>query len=230
MYRFGWYLLANGLYAPSSHYDPTAPTVHPGCIPPGVAQNGQLVMDNLGDTLLSPPTEPKNATNLDGSVCYVWPDPTGANFQVELFTPADMDLSLSFCSNPTSTRSVMTTTVPHFFSVPTSDSYCLCSETDFRDDFDVKMDAAFIYITWCSDETGTKTIWVMTIPISTVVATHTISPGAGCYPTIACCARNNRGGGSSPSFLVGYLTAVPGSAIAESWNGTWTSYNLTPTT
>ena len=101
-YQAGWYLLANGLYAPSSHYDATTRSAHPGCIPPGVVHNGLL------NGVTTAPTEPKNAANLDGSVCYVWPDPVGASFQIELFTPADMDISLSFCSNQLLARNVVT--------------------------------------------------------------------------------------------------------------------------
>ena len=215
LYPPGWYLLANGLYAPSEGFISLDPT-HPQCIPPGVVQNGTLTD--------AEPTQPKNATNCDGDVCYVWPGP-GETFLVRLFTKADINISFSFCSNPTTSRNILPTGILHTFTIPTS-GHTIVSETDFRDIFDVKMDAAFIYITWCSNETGTNTIWVMTIPIGMSAATNTISPGAGCRPTIACCERNNRGGGSTPSFVVGYLTGVGGSPVAQSWNGTWTTYTL----
>ncbi len=236
IYTPGWYLLENALREPSE-------STPPGCQPPGVVDYGEHVTTGYTPTGNScmggsynahAPAGPKAATNLDGWTCFVWVDATNQQFDVEFFSPADIDISLQ--GLPTNTHIVTSPPSPqtiHATPIPIPNT--VVSETDPRDDFDIAMDAKFLYITWCTG--SPKQIWVTAVQLSTLtftpVAGFPMQVGSspnGQYPTIACSARNNRVG-STPSFVVGYLTSVGGSPAAKSWNGSaWTSYNFSAST
>ena len=221
-YPAGWYLLANGLYNP---YE-SGP-----CIPPGVVSHGSL----SGDL----PTEPKVTANLDGAVNYVWPasgyPSYRTTFTVEGFYPSDIDISIaSGFPNATDSRKVVKNSINLFAACSTwtgssYNTHAVTTETDFRDEFDVASDAAFLYIVWSSTvnpvNAGKKEIWATVLDLSThaTVSGFPIFIGDGERPTIACDPRNNRGGGSTPVFEVAYLTGHTLDAdnvIHVKWNGT----------
>ncbi len=216
VYPAGWYLLANGLYKPSTRYDGT--TSHPGCIPPGVVQDGPIP-----GTI---PTEAEVTANLDGAVDYVWPDATGQNFIVNEFSSSDLDLSLSFCSNPAPPMNVVRGPGihPYIPNIPTS-SACGCPippcmhdvwrvTPAYQDEFQITSDARYLYIVWCTHTnmclTSTSEIW------ATVVDRTTQLPvggwpqhlGPGVKPTVACDPRNNRTT-TLPAFEAAWINNTP---------------------
>jgi hypothetical protein len=217
----GWYLLANGLYKPSKLYSAGDLTDHPGCIPPGVVGDGLL--SDLGYDE-SKPTEPKATANLDGWVSYVWPDPISrTSFDIVALGPSDFDLSLSGIPNPASSRQIAKPgSFTHTFSAITgthtlftTSYHDVSTESDFRDEFDVASDGAYLYIVWSSTvhpvHTGKKEIWVTVLDLGTSgTANSYFAPAMfiddGERPTISCDSRANRGASPTPKFEVAYLT------------------------
>jgi hypothetical protein len=231
-FSVGWYLLSNGLYTPSTHYDAMDITDHPGCIPPGVVQNGGFdATEYYGES--------KATANLDGSISYCWPDfiSEGGLFFVQTFTASDVDLSLSFLANPTPPMNVVTSTI-HSWPVSTwvgSVSHTIVSEADWRDNFDCCSDGYYNYFVWASTDhplfTGQEEVWVMAVPIgsSTPVAGFPMMVDDGVnhdgkYPTITCDPRNNQIGTPSPAFDVAYLQPSVNGINCGSWSGAaWTT-------
>jgi|GEM_PF-1380424 len=195
-YKPGWYLLANGLYKPSIKYDASNTTLYPGCFPPGIVQNAHLTF----------PAGPKATADLDQWSCFVWPDGTGANFDMQEFGPADIDISLNFLNNPTPPMNIISSSAPHSQSV-SAGGHIVLSSGDTRDRFDACSDAAFLYIVWTSYNGTNDEVWVTVVPLgsSTAVAGYPKKVDNGQLPTIACDARNNRGGGSTPAFKIAYI-------------------------
>ncbi len=229
-YPAGWYLLANGLYTPSTHYDaaahdPTLLTNHPECIPPGVVQNAALAGGAV-------PTEPKATTNLDGAASYVWPAAARTTFVVQGFRAPDVDLSFSFLSNPNPPMNIIASTIHAYPAVsteqPVGTFHNVVSAAPYQDEFDVACDAAYLYVTWCSTTNlspgivGSE-IWATVVDLNTMAVQpgFPMSLGQGERPTIACDPRNNRTG-TTPSFEVAYLTGqtLPSGIIVKKWNGT----------
>jgi hypothetical protein len=215
-YYPGWFLLANGLYKPSTQYNAGDPYDYPGAIPPGIVANG---------TLDYVPTEPKATANLDGAVYYVWPDPTDRqSFVVEGFQTGDIDISIpsGFPNAGGSTNPVKNPVT--IFSVPTwtgssGNTHDVSNdEADFRDVLDVACDSGFLYIVWSSsvnpDTPDQKEIWTTAIDLSTqeTVDGYPILMGAGIRPTVAADPRWNRslavGGSPFPLFYVSFLTGL----------------------
>ncbi len=223
----GWYLLENGMYAPSVGWKPMDAVHHPYCIPPGVVQSGPL----SGGAL---PTELEVTANLDGTEDYVWPDRTtsGATFVVNQFTTNDVDISLAFLSNPTPWTSLsnpgnmMVVTNPiHNASpeIPTSTS-CGCSgptcdhnvvtTSPYQDEFQITCDARFLYIVWCSSSNlcaaPTSEVWATVVYRATLttVSGWPKELGNGLKPTVACDPRNNRTS-NSPAFEAAWLRLSP---------------------
>ena len=248
-YPAGWYLLANGLYTPSTHYDaaahdPTLLTNHPECIPPGVVQNGQVV----GDVTVG---EPKATANLDGAETFVWPDQNPGtlhqDFQVQGFRQGSVDLSLSFLANPHPPMNVITSAITPFTSISTGTPLHTVVSTTAADEFDVCSDAAYLYITWCSSTNmspgvGPSEIWWEVLDINTMaVVAGPTSAGSGMRPTIACDPRDNRNGGPAIHFDLAFIAPVAGSWLTlggmtggnpvwKDYNaGTWTTYPATVT-
>jgi hypothetical protein len=237
-YPAGWYLLANGLYTPSTNYESGDPTDYPGCYPPGVVQ----------DSALSFPTEVKATTNLSGMAGFVWPEQIHRrSFVLNGFTAADVDLSLSFLNNPSPVLALgsgNTDIVRHpihsWPSVSTSTvgpvTHAITSASgDFRDNFDVCSDGYYNYFIWASTDnplfTGQEEVWVMAVPIGS--STPAIGPTMvddginhdGDNPTITCDPRNNRGSGPySPSFAVAYIQSSVNGINFAIWSGAgWTT-------
>jgi len=212
MYPAGWYLLENALRKPSLTFN-SYPN-EPGCIPPGVVQNGSFT---------ATPNGPKNTANLDGWVNYIWPTSGGSSFEIQDFSSSDIDLSGSFCTNPTINKmNVITANSINANSISVS-SEAVVTESDFRDEFDVASDAHFLYIVWASG-TSPKQIWAMAVPLGS--STPAIGPlvvGVGKFPTVTCVERDNRGSGPyTAMFDVAYIG--PGNQPAD------VSYtNSTPT-
>ena len=182
-YNPGWFLLANGLYKPSTKYDAGDTVDYPSAIPPGVVATGSLDYT---------PTEPKAMANLDGAVYYVWPDPTDRKSFI-------VENSISSFSVPTWTG---TSTNTHDIS---------SDEIDFRDNCDEACDAGFLYIVWSSsvnpDTASQKEIWATVIDLATheTVDGYPMLMGTGIRPTISCDPRWN-----SPIsiFYVSFLTGL----------------------
>ncbi len=246
-YPPGWYLLTNGLYAPCTHLDPNNTAMYPRCIPPGVVQNGCLFGPPCGAPSVA---EPKTTANLNGAISFVWPDRTGANagstFAVQGFRSTDIDISLSFLSNPAPPMNI-TPGINSYPPISTSNGtlHNVVTAIPFQDEFDICCDAAFIYITWCSTtnmsaKVGPSEIWweVLDINSLAVVAGPT-SAGSGMRPTISCDPRNNRTGGPAIHFDLAFIAPVSGnwltlggltggSLVWEEDNaGTWTNFSPT---
>ncbi|MDP4198113.1 MAG: T9SS type A sorting domain-containing protein [Bacteroidota bacterium] len=235
-YPAGWYLLANGLYRPSLKFEPA--TNHPTCIPPGVVQSAALA----GGVV---PTEPKATANLDGAVSYVWPDATTTRtfFAVHGFASTDVDISLSFCSNPAPPMNVVTAPAPHVFPLvktwtgtPTN-THTVVTALPYQDEFDVASDARYLYIAWCSTENfslgiTTNEIWVTVVDLATqtTLPTWPRSAGQGVRPTISCDPRQNRNGGTTPAFDVAYISALPTSGMVRwfTWDNGSGAFNPRP--
>ncbi|HET6402942.1 MAG TPA: T9SS type A sorting domain-containing protein [Candidatus Kapabacteria bacterium] len=243
-YPVGWYLLANGLYAPSTHFSASDLSHFPECIPPGVVQNGTMA----GGVTVA---ETKATANLDGAENFVWPDQAGGtlhqDFIVQGFRSSNVDLSLSFLSNPVPPMDL----IPPPPSPPAppgtlaiANSYPMVSTLSggvfhnivasgttqaptFPDEFDVCSDASYLYITWCSTTNlshgilGSE-VWATVVDINTFVvqAGFPMSLGQGERPTVACDPRDNRGV-ATPWFEVAYLTGhtSPSSIKRAFWNG-----------
>ena len=247
IYPKGWYLLANGMYAPSTGFVQDDPN-HPGCIPPGVVQNGQMA----GGVTVA---EEEVTTNLDGAVTYVWPDQNGAtwhqDFFVQGFRASDVDLSLSFLSNPHTPMNIVgaqyTANVPptQFPNISTgAPSNDITWDADWREEFDVCSDAAYLYIAWCSTKNNPLgQIFYEILDINTLTPIPgTVWPalaGVGMRPTVACDPRDNRNGSATAHFDLAFIAPVEGSYITmgtltggalvwEDYNaGMWTPYPIT---
>ncbi len=237
-YPAGWYLLGNGLYTPSTNYASGDPTNYPGCYPPGVVQ----------DSALNAPTEVKATANLSGMSGFVWPLQTGLHarqsFVLNGFTASDVNLSLSFLSNPSpvlalgsGNTDIVTHTIHNWPSVSTAVgllTHDVVSETDFRDNFDWCSDGSYIYIVWSSTvnplSPGEEEVWVTVVPIGSGTPVSgfpmEISQGIhfdGKYPTITCDPRNS----GSVAFDLSYIQPSTSNIIFGSWSGSGWS---TPTT
>lgn len=256
-YPAGWYLLANGLYVPSTHYDPNNHdpnfyTNHPECIPPGVVQNGAFA------AALPATVEAKVTTNLDGAVTYVWPDPnlgTGGtareDFIVQGFRAPNIDLSLSFLSNPHTPMNIVgtpyapnvaPTSFPNISTITGTGSHDVVTVAPYKDEYDVCSDAAYIYIAWCSTKhmsagVGPSEIWWEILDVNTLaVVAGPTSAGSGMRPTISCDPRSNRGGAFTAKFDLAFIAPVNGSWLTTGgltggmlqWQhyngGAWSSY------
>ena len=194
-----------------------------------------------GFTNLTGPSEPKVTANLDGAVSYVWPDPstTKQTFAVQGFRQPDIDLSLSFLSNPTPPMNVVIHPITNFApgllvvhtDQPLGTTHDVVTTAPYQDEFDVCSDAKYIYITWCSTKNlsigiiGSE-IWATVVDINTMAVQpgFPMSMGQGERPTIACDPRYNRSGGATPTFEVAFLTGHtnPSSIMVAKWNGSLT--------
>ncbi len=230
-YPAGWYLLANGLYTPSTNYESGDPTDYPGCYPPGVVQ----------DSALTFPTEVKAITNLSGMAGFVWPEQVARqSFVLYGFTAADFNLSLSFLTNPspvlalgTGNTDIVTHTIHSWPSVSTSVglvTHAITSASgDWRDNFDVCSDAYYNYFIWTSSDhpvyTGQTEVWVMAVPIGS--STPAFGPTMvddlvhhdGQLPTITCDPRNNRSGTPAPAFDLAYIQLSTNNIMTASYSG-----------
>jgi len=230
-FPIGWYLLSNGLYQPSSGYVQGDPT-RQQCIPPGVVQSGSFTF----------PFEAKAVTNLDGMVAYVWPDQASRqSFILSGLTASDIDLSLSFLSDPTPWTSIsatgnmkVVTNAIHSLGTVTIPN-TVVQESDWRDNFDVCADAMYIYIVWASSDPGPQeSIWVAIVPIgsSTPLQMYKINVGPDNFkfPTITCDPRNNRGNPSpsNPAFDVSFLDETSNQIWYGSYSAQhgWSPYGL----
>ncbi len=231
-YPQGWYLLANALYPPSTKFDPDAPVLHPGCIPPGVVQSGQLAGFPPGTP---PPSEPEATANLEGAVTFVWPDATRQTFDAQGFRASNVNLSLSFLANPAPPmNNIVAPAIPPIVSttIPTGTPAHnvlgvggVEAPLSYHDEFDVASDAAFLYITWCSTTNMSpgatvSEIWVEVLDINTLAVVLGPIPASvdgggalasGMRPTIACDPRNNRTGTIAPKFEEAFIAPVSGS-------------------
>ncbi len=227
----GWFLLENALREPSLSYSNNPAFLEPGCIPPGVVQNGALV----GSTF---PAEPKATANLDSWINYTWPDTTDrTKFDFQYFSSADIDLSGKFCTNPTIGKmNIITASSIHSGSVATDDTFIhphnIDTESDYRDEFDHTSDAHFRYYVWASNvnpvHTGVKAIWAMAVPLGS--STPTVKPfyvGDGKFPTVACDARNNRRSPDTAKFDVAYINPSGQPVDISYKNNTPTPFLLT---
>ncbi len=236
-FPFGWYLLANGLYAPCVGDEST--TAHPQCIPPGVVQCGTLP----GLAPSPTPAQTKAVANLDGMVAFISVQSGGTGFVQSGFTAADVDLSLSFLSNPApgstpgaGTMNILpdpspgTSATPHSWpNIPVGSNTVASygGPGDWRNEFDVCADASFIYIIWETLNSGVKELWVTVVPIGSAMAVTgfpmQISTSSGENPTITCDPRNNRGGGTTPAFDVAFINPQANRIKVGSWSGSgWT--------
>ena len=248
-FPFGWYLLANGLYQPSIGYEFSDATNHPYCVPPGVVQCGPLPG-------LEPfPTAPdaKAVANLDGMVAFIWRNSDGSAFVQSGFTSADVDLSLSFLSNPepgstpgAGTMNILpdpspgTPPAPHNWgNISVGPNTITNSPGDWRGNFDVCADAMYIYIVWGYIPPTTpptppapEQIWVAIVPIGSSIpwAIGRISFSADSWkiPTITCDPRNNRNGGTIPAFDVSFIDATSNQIWAGSYSAQhgWTNFGF----
>ncbi|HEY3874771.1 MAG TPA: hypothetical protein VGM92_04810, partial [Candidatus Kapabacteria bacterium] len=233
-YPPGWFLLPNGLYSPSTHHDPSyLDPNHVQCIPPGVVQCGEF------DSPMSSETEV--TANLDGTVDYVWPDRTtlGTPFLIKQFTNSEVDLSLSYFSNPQPVTQVIPTATGNMNVVTgtlhdgssTTAKVCgsgcpgACTHsvisglTQFQDEFQVASDAHYLYIVWSTSENlcsaPLSEVWATVVDLTTrtTVAGWPKLLGPGQMPTVACDPRNNRTS-PSPAFEAAWIqpNASPGIA------------------
>ncbi|HET6401475.1 MAG TPA: hypothetical protein VFH95_08760, partial [Candidatus Kapabacteria bacterium] len=251
VYPAGWYLLENALRNPSTKYDPSDPVDFPGCIPPGVVDcsgyDGTYGQDF--DTC-SPATEPKATANLDGAITFIWPDVSRQTFDVWGFRKSDVDLSLSFLTfpaNPVLPANIIAMPITSFPAISTTSgtaTHNIVTAAPFQDEFDVCSDAAYLYITWCSnthmsENIGPSEIWYEVLDINTMAPVlGPASAGSGMRPTIACDPRNNRYGGTTIHFDLAFIAPVNGSFVSEGtllggtpvWEdynaGVWTTYPM----
>ncbi len=249
-YTPGWYLLENALREPASSFVLNDPT-HPGCQPPGVVEHGMHTTLNYiaqgngcggGTYIAYAPVAPKAAANLDGWNCFVWVDLNNntphQRFDIEYFRPADpadIDISLSGFPGNLLDYQGGTHVVKHDIEQDTFSTtfpppirHDVVAENDPRDDFDIAMDAEYLYITWCTLN-GNKEIWVTAIHLSnfTTATGFPMRIDNGQYPTIACDVRNNRTPGQ-PAFDVCYLTVAGGNVKARTYNGGFLNLLLNP--
>lgn len=238
----GWYLLGNGLYQPSTGYISTDVTHHPQCIPPGVVQCGTFPTSNP----IPSPAQVKAVANLDGMVAFIWANSGGTAFVQSGFTSADVDISLSFLSNPTPWTSLSSPgnmkvvsssihtapagppTLTDWLPIPVGPNMITALAGDWHDVFDVSADASFIYIVWGSIPAtppgSNEQIWVTVVPIGSatpVAGFPMMIPGSGdkCVnPTITCDPRNNRGGGTYPAFDVAYIDQTTNKIMVSSYS------------
>ncbi len=180
-YPTGWYLLGNGLYAPSVKYDPIHPTVHPGCIPPGVVQNGDIA--NGG----TPPAQVKAVANLNGWVVYVWASTDRSHFEIREFSSSDIDISLGFLSNPALPMKIVAAPTIHT-QTARDNPLVIATESDWRDAFDIAINANNLFIVW---KTTTGFLKVDIVPLG-LTSYGSITPlfGPGERPTVACDIRS----------------------------------------
>lgn len=174
-----WDLLANGLYAPSMRFDPNDKIKHPGCIPPGLVQQGPIT-DGI-------PQHAKNVANLTGWVAYVWPDPGNPSlFQIREFGPSDVDISLGILANPTPPMNIVINPMQSYtaslgtLAIDNSEMY-------WNDEFDLAINASNLFIT-CKTSLGF--IAVIVVPLGhSSTAIPAMAPAPAERPTIACDIR-----------------------------------------
>ena len=97
--------------------------------------------------------EPKATANLDGTINYVWPDPSGENsFDIQYLLLVDFDISARFCNSPTVGNMNIVTTTPwaaaaiHYTTASCGGETIISGEIEPRDDFDASSDAHFLYV------------------------------------------------------------------------------------
>ena len=176
-FRAGWYLLANGLYMPSVGSSTQQ------CVPPGTVNNGVLPGTPPA------PMEAKVTANLDNSVTYIWPDPANrGQFTVQGFSPSDISIPIKpGFPNSTGSRNVVQPAATISFPNCSTGGNNVVVAGDYRDEFDVCSDAAFIYIVWCANVAGTNQIFAAVLDGATrTLITGPIAVGAGERPTIGC--------------------------------------------
>lgn len=206
----GWHLLANEqrnpvVSSPNSYN-------HPGIVASGAFTSDQEQK------------EVKVATNLEGRTRYVYPSGMRDMWVIEgindqrASTVPERQISLVFENISTNVvnRQVVRGAIHQYASIHAqfpggTDRLITTAHADYRDRFDISMDASFLYIVWEHEALGgVREIYARAVKLSDGTLAGNWHLGSGQRPTVACNIRNNP---ANPTFYAAWISTIPNGAI-----------------